>query len=81
MLKEVVTHIPYTYKKWTTERGKAWNNISENLNKLNKGFNVEQRGVRERYEKLKFDFKKKIRAEESASGIAPDTLTPVEQLL
>ena len=80
-MKEVVLNEPYAKKRWTKERGKIWSDIAAFLNNLNSGFNVDQRGVSDRYEKLKSEFIKKNRNELNASGIAPEPLSPVEILL
>ena len=53
LLKEIIMMEPYQFKKWTRERGNAWAEIAKTLNKLNKGFVVDQRGASERYDKIK----------------------------
>ena len=60
LMQGVVMNEPYAKKRWTKERGKIWSDIAAFLNNLNSGFNVDQRGVSDRYEKLKSEFIKKI---------------------
>ena len=59
-----------------------WHQIAQNLNSSVEGsFNVDQRGVLDRYNKLKSLYIKKMSDEEKASGIAPNEPTSVENLL
>ena len=71
--REILVVQPYRFKDGTRERGQAWDKVASALN-LVEGlrFVVDQRGVRERYAKLERNFKRKMAAEERASGISPD---------
>ena len=63
---------PYTAKPRTVLKGQLWNKISENLNKLEEPkFLVVQRSVRDRFKLLREKFKKRMTAEERATGISP----------
>ena len=72
---------PYKLKTGTREKGQAWDKIAANLNCL-KGvrFVVDQRGLRERYAKLERNFKRKMAAEERASGIVPE-MTELDEVV
>ena len=59
-MKEIVLNEPYAKKALEKERRKIWLDIATILNNLNYGFNVDQRGFSDRYEKLKSDFIRKI---------------------
>ena len=55
------------------KRGQAWDKVAEALNIVKQlRFHVDQRGVRERYEKLKKAYQKRMREEVRASGISPE---------
>ena len=72
LCREILVVEPYRFKAGTRERGQEWDNVASALN-LVEGlrFVVDQRGVRERYAKLERNFKRKMAAEERASGISP----------
>ena len=70
LLREVLLLEPYQFKAGSKDRGAVWNTIAENLNKLD--MKVTQRSVRERFEKLLKEFKKKEAVEARASGIEVD---------
>ena len=58
-MMKIVLNEPYAKKRWAKERGKIWLDIATILNNLNSGFNVDQRGVSDRYEvKIRFHIKK-----------------------
>ena len=71
--REILVVKPYRFKVGMRERGHAWDKVASALN-LVEGlrFVVDQRGVRERYAKLERNFKRKMAAEASASGISPE---------
>ena len=53
--------------------GQSWDKVAEALNLVQQlKFNVDQRGVRERYDKLKKAHQKHMREEERASEISPE---------
>ncbi|XP_033125109.1 uncharacterized protein LOC117123329 [Anneissia japonica] len=59
------------HKKGTRKRGRLWENVVENLNKID-GYKVDQRSVRERWAKLRKNLLKKNANEIKASGISPE---------
>ena len=64
---------PWKYKKGTPERAGIWENVAESLEQVDAPyFRVDKRAVRDRYNKLVKEHKKKRRQEEKASGIAPE---------
>ena len=68
-------------KRSTVARGAKWEKVAENLNKLQDVyFKVDKRAVRDRYNNLARDLRKKIKNEEKASGIETD-MTNLEKAL
>ena len=67
LLKEILKVNPFQYKVGTVLRGKAWVSITEVF-----AIPLSTRFIRERYTLLKSKFSKRMRFEESASGINPD---------
>jgi hypothetical protein len=52
------------------ERGSAWREVSDNINALKElGFKTTHRFVREKFEKMLKDYKKKENEEKRASGV------------
>ena len=73
LAREILVARPFAFKFGSRERGQAWDKVAEALNSVQQlRFNVDQRGVRERYEKLKKAYQKRMREEERASGISPE---------
>ena len=73
LLADVSTVEPYKFKTGTKERGKAWREVSENLNCLTEmGFKTTHRSVREKFEKMMKDFEEKENEERRASGVDTD---------
>ena len=73
LAREVLVARPFAFKFGSRERGQAWDMVAEALNSVQQlRFNVDQRGVRERYDKLKKAYQKRMRGEERASGISPE---------
>ena len=73
LCREILVVEPYRFKAGTRERGQAWDKVASALNSVEGlRFVVDQRGVRERYAKLERNFKRKMAAEERASGISPE---------
>ena len=70
LITEVLTEEPHQFKQGTKERGAAWTAIAERLNEMNMGFKVNQRSVREKFEKMMKDYEKKERMEKGASGVS-----------
>ncbi|XP_033096684.1 stress response protein NST1-like [Anneissia japonica] len=71
LLREMAVTNPFMHKKGTRERGRLWENVGENLNKID-GYKVDQRSVRERWAKLRKNLLKKNANEIKASGISPE---------
>ena len=70
---EMYLHEPWKYKKGSKKRGNVWDMISESLNSYNHSkFSVCLKSVRDHYNHLEKEQKRKIREEEKASGIAPE---------
>lgn len=73
LCREVVFQNPYVYKKGTPQCSETWKKIVDVLNKCDSPqFNVDHRAIRDHINVLVNKYKKKIRAEERASGISPD---------
>ena len=73
LCREILVTEPYRYKVGTRERGQAWDKVGNALNAVEGlRFVVDQRGVRERYAKVERNCKRKMAAEERASGITPE---------
>ena len=72
-VKELLLFEPWKYTKGTPERAGIWENIAESLEQVDAPyFRVDKRAVRDRYNKLVKEHKKKRIQEEKASGIAPE---------
>jgi signal recognition particle GTPase len=67
LLQEVLLLEPFQYRSGSKERGAVWSTIAENLSKS--GMKVSQRSVREKFDKLVKEFKRKEAMEQRASGI------------
>ena len=65
---EILHDEPYQSKKGSTERGEAWTQI-------------DQRGVRESMERLKTNYKAKMKEEESASEITVEEISELYALI
>ena len=70
---EILVLKPLAAKPRTAQRGQLCKNIADQLNRLSEHkFNVTQHAVRDRFKLLSEKFKKKMAAEEGASGINPE---------
>ena len=79
--REILLVQPFKAKKGSPKRGLLWQSIADNLNLMEKPqFRVTKRAVRERYNLLAGKFQKKMKEEESASGISPE-MSEQDQLL
>ena len=79
---EVLHDEPYQRKKGSNQRGEAWTQIAKRLSGSDElVFRVDQRGVRERMERLKTNYKAKMREEESASGITVEEISELDALI
>ena len=67
LLREVVFQEPYKFNPGTKERGGTWSKVAEKLTQ--QGMKVNQRSVREKFDKLYSEFKDRERQERTASGI------------
>ncbi|XP_073248894.1 uncharacterized protein [Porites lutea] len=82
LCREVVNVNPYTTKKGSTQRSSMWEKIADTLNKCTvPKFRVDKRSVRDHVGILVYKHKKKLLAEEKATGITPDEPTEIENLL
>ena len=81
LCREILVEEPYRFKAGTREKGHAWDKIATHLNAYQEvRFIVDQRAVRDRYLKIEKNYKRKMLAEESASGISPD-VTELDQAI
>ena len=82
LCREVVFENPYLYKKGSPQRSETWKKIVDVLNKCaSPQFNVDHRAIRDHINVLVNKYKKKIRAEERASGISPDEPSELDELI
>lgn len=71
--REVLVSSLYETRNGSPERGKVWDEIAENLNKLeNPLFSVSKRSLRDRLSLLIKRYKAKVREEDRATGISPE---------
>lgn len=75
LCREVEFLNPFQYKDRTRERGKVWEDVATKLQ--GHGIDVSRRAVRDRYNTIKDNIKRKNNLEMKQSGIAPE-LTPSE---
>lgn len=82
-LREVLFSEPYLYKPGTKEAGLKWSEVAQKINTLAHFSSKprDQRSVREHFNKLLTDYKKKIEEEEASSGTSPDPPTENETML
>ena len=70
LCREILTSEPFKGKRGTLQRGQLWQSMADHLNSIPQPkFKVSKRAVRERFTLLVEKFKKKMKAEEKASGI------------
>ena len=83
LCREVVSVNPYTTKKGSTQRSSMWGKIADTLNKCTvPKFRADKRSVRDHVgPRYVYKHKKKLLAEEKATGITPDEPTELENLL
>jgi len=82
LCREIAFQNPFKFKFGSRERGQCWDSIADVLNDAEQpGFNVDQRGVRERYSKLEKNFKKRMASEERASGIIGEDISELDQAI
>ena len=82
LCREVVNVNPYTTKKGSTQRSSMWKKIADTLNKCSvPKFRVDKRSVRDHVGILVYKHKKRLQAEEKATGVTSDEPTELENLL
>ena len=71
--REILVSKLFNTKKSSPERGQVWNDIADNLcQQQQPTFRVNQKSVRDHYNKLVMGYKRKMRDELNASGISPE---------
>ena len=82
LCREILVVDPFTgTKKGTVARGTKWEEVAENLNKIEQVcFKVYKRAVRDRYNLLSRELRNKLKREKKESGIETD-MTEVEMAL
>ena len=82
LCREVVSENAYNTRKGSSQRSELWDRIANTLNSSTKPvFVVDERSVRDHVGILINRIKKKLRAEERSSGIAPPEPTELEILV
>ena len=82
LYREVVFENPYVYKKGSPQCSETWKRIVDVLNKCaSPQFNFAHIAIRDHINVLVNKYKKKIRAEERASGISPDEPSKLDGLI
>ena len=82
LCREVVNLDPFTSKKGSTQRSGMWEKIAQTLNECTVlRFSVDKRSVPDHIGILVNKDKRKVRAKEKASGIAPGEPSELENLL
>ena len=82
LCREVVNLDPFTSKKGSTQRSGMWEKIAQTLNECTAlRSSVDKRSVRDHIGILVNKDKRKVRAKEKASGIAPGEPSELENLL
>ena len=80
--REIAFQNPFKYKFGNKERGQNRDSIADKLNEAEQPkFNVDQRGVKERYFKLEKSFERKMALEERASGITGEDVKELDQAI
>lgn len=70
LCREVEFLNPFQHRDRTRERGKVWDEVASKLQEH--GLDVSRRSVRDRYNLIKDNFKKKKQSRETAKWIAPE---------
>ena len=82
MCREILIFQPYNFKPRSVERGKAWDEMAQQLNAMDQPiFRVTSRSVRDRYTLLSTKMSQKLRDEQRASGIDVPDQTELDILL
>ena len=82
LCREILVIDPFTgTRKSTVARGTKWEEVAKNLNKIKQiYFKVDKRAVRDRYNLLAKELRKKLKREKKESGVETD-MTEVEMAL
>ena len=81
LCREILTSEPFKAKRRTPQRGQLWQNVADHLSSIPEPkFKVSKRAIREGFTLLAEKFKKKMKAEEKASGIDTE-MTELDVLL
>ena len=82
-LRETYMSEPFLYKTGSKEAGQKWTEVAEKLNcyDLFREMPRDQRSVRDQFNKLMGNYKRKRSMEEKSSGINPDPPTENEEVL
>ena len=79
--REILVSKLFETKKSSPERGQVWNDIADTLTKIRQPiFRVNQKSVRDHFNKLVAAHKRKTREEHNASGISPE-VREIDRLL
>ena len=83
LLRETYMSEPFLYKTGSKEAGRKWTEVAEKLNcyDLFREMPRDQRSVRDQFNKLMGNYKRKRSMEEKSSGINPDPPTENEEVL
>ena len=82
LCREVVNLHPFTSKTGSAQRSGMWEKIAQTLNECTAlRFSVDKRSVRDHIRILVKKDKRKVRAKEKTSGIAPGEPSELENLL
>ena len=80
LIREILLYEPWKYKHGSVERGQVWKRIAESLCALEEPiFRVDDRSVRDKYNLLVKQFRKKENSERRESGIAPEEESEVDK--
>ena len=83
LCREILVVDPFTgTKKSTVARGTKWEEVAQNLNKIQEvHFKVDKRAVRDRYNLLSKELRTKLKKEERESGIETEVEVALEELI
>ena len=83
LLREAYVSEPFLYKAGSKEAGQKWTLVADNLNCFGLFHDMprDQHSVRDQFNKIMGNYKKKKSMEEKASGITPDPPTENEKIL
>lgn len=70
LITEFISVEPHYFKQGAKKRDAAWTAIPERLNEMKMVFKVNQKSVREKFEKMMKEYEKKEKEEKGASGVS-----------